>query len=298
MDFQKLPNLFIIGAAKAGTTSLFNILGNHSQIFGSEVKETGFFNMDERFQKGVDWYQETFFRDASKYPIRMEATPAYLIWSEKTARRIRETYTQQHSVKFIAIFRDPVQRAYSHYWHHFRLGIETLSFEDAILAEKDRLVQHWDELYQTGHGKYGYFRAGCYASCLKPFLQQFDMDHFFFMLQDDLAPEKFRNSILRLLLFLGVDETEQLLLQKLNVAALPRKRWFTNFYWQLKKTLLKPIYRTSVPKKLREEIYTFLFPPFRYPQMDKDLERQLRHNYYDEIKELEHIINRDLSKWL
>lgn len=296
LDLNKLPNFFILGAAKAGTTSLFNILESHPQIYGSSVKETGFFNNDERYCRGMSWYQETFFNDAEGYPIRMEATPAYLTWSEKTAKRLKDEYPVR-SVKFALIFRDPVQRAYSHYWHRVRLGHETLSFEDAIEAEPTRIKENYNELFQTGNGKFGYFRAGCYASRLKPFLTRFDKENFFFLLKEDLSPGNFQTIITDLQQFLGLESIENLAPQRLNRATLPRQRWFVNLYWKLKQTPLGRIYRKSLNESLRMAIHTKLFPPITYPPMETDFGRKLRLRYYDEIKELEEMIDRDLSPW-
>lgn len=297
MEFTAIPNFFIIGAAKAGTTSLFNILTNHSQVFGSAVKETNFFSNDDKFAQGYDWYQHSFFQNASTYPIRMEASPAYLTWSIKTAPRLQETY-KSSDVKFAVIFRDPVQRAYSHYWHRVRLGHEELSFENAIQTEQDRLNKNWDELYRTGNGKYGYFRAGCYASRLRPFLEHFDRSRFIFLLQDDLLPKNFPNSINQLLSFLKIDETENLTSERANEATLPRNRWLTKTYWALKRTFLKPLYRLWMPPQFRKVMRSYLFPSFKYPPMNADFERRLRSMYLEEVQQLGQIIDRDLSAWL
>lgn len=297
LDQNKLPNFFILGAAKAGTTSLFDILVKHQQIFGSPVKEIGFFNNDERYNKGISWYQETFFNDAQSYPIRMEATPAYLTWSEKTAKRLRDDYPIR-SVKFALIFRDPVQRAYSHYWHRVRLGHETLSFEDAMQEESSRLAENHDDLYRTGNGKFGYFRAGCYGSRLKPFIENFDKENFFFLLQEDLSADNFQSIITSLQQFLGVDEIENLTSQRANQASLPRKRCFVSLYRELKHTVLGRMYRERLNESFRMAIHSYLFPPISNPPIDIDFARKLRLRFFDEIKELEQMIDRDLSAWL
>jgi hypothetical protein len=296
-EVNKLPNFFILGAAKSGTTSLFNILASHSQIFASPKKETGFFNNDERYSRGISWYQETYFNEAQGYPIRMEATPAYLTWSKKTAKRLKDEYPVR-PVKFALVFRDPVQRAYSHYWHRVRLGHETLSFEDAIKQEPTRLAENYDELYRTGDGKFGYFRAGCYASRLKPFFEQFDKKNFFFLLQDDFSSEHFPKIITDLQRFLWLETIEILIPQRANPASLPRKRWLADLYRRLKRTYLSRVYREKIDKSLRATIYSYLFPPITYPPMSKDMEKRLRSRYFDEIKALEQIIDRDLSAWL
>ena len=296
LDLSKLPNFFIIGAPKAGTTSLFNILETHPQVFGSNVKETGYFSKDDRYNKGLLWYQEAFFQDSQGFSVRMEATPTYLTWSEKTAKRIHDDYPVPN-VKFAVIFRDPVQRAYSHYWHRVRLGQEPLSFEEAIRAESGRIADNYDELYRTGNGKYGYFRAGCYASRLKPFLEQFDKERFFFMLQEDLSPANFEKSIAKLQQFLGLEISTNLAVQKSNQATLPRKNWAVNVYWTLKRTFLSRIYRKSLGGDLRQSIHTLLFPPSAYPPLDEKFAKILRQSFAEETKELAQLIQRDLSAW-
>jgi hypothetical protein len=227
----------------------------------------------------------------------MEATPAYLTWSEKTSKRLKDEYPVR-SLKFALIFRDPVQRAYSHYWHRVRLGHETLSFEDAIEQEPTRLAENYNELYRTGNGKFGYIRAGCYASRLKPFFEQFDKKNFFFLLQEDLSSEYFPTIIADLQRFLGLEMIEKLTAQQANPATLPRKRWTAKLYWRLKRTFLSHVYREKIGKSLRTAIYSYLFPPTTYPPLSADLAKILRARYSDEIQELEQMIDRDLSAWL
>lgn len=296
-DVRLLPNFFIIGAPKAGTTSIFNSLTAHPQVFPSPVKEPGFFNHDGRYQRGLDWYAHTYFSESAAYPIRMEATPAYLTWSDKTAPRIA-ALEDPRSIKFCAIFRDPVARAYSHYWHRVRLGHEKLTFQEAIAAEERRLASHWAELSTDGDGRYGYFRAGCYASRLAPFLRQFEPDQFFFFLQEDLAPDRFPAASQRLLDFLQLDTGYPLAIGKDNPAVLPRARWLAALYKFLKGTPLAGVYRRTVSKSDRQSIHQNIFKPAQYPPMDPALENDLRSRYREEIRALEQIIHRDLSHWL
>lgn len=296
IDFTLLPNFFIIGAAKSGTTSLFNTLEQHPDIYGSQVKEIGFFNNDERFALGLDWYQNNYFSTAAGCRVRMEASPAYLTWSEKVAPRIQKSY-QEHPIKFAVIFRDPVERAYSHYWHRVRLGHEELSFPEAIAREEERLKNNWDALYRAGDGKFGYFRAGCYVTRLRPYLDVFPKEQFIFLLQEDLSRARFTSTSMNVLHFLGVSETISLSPDRSNVATKERARSVTKLYWTLKKTFLKAFYRANVPSPVRKRIHNFLFPPSEYPAMDEEIALSLRMRYVDEIRKLEEIIGRDLSSW-
>ena len=138
IDFSLLPNFFLIGAAKAGTTTLHDVLRQHPQIFCSQVKETGFFITEDRWSKGVEWYQQTHFSRAAGYPKRSESTAVYLLFSEVVAPRIHDIYGK-HPLQFLAILRDPVKRAYSHYWQRIHTGLETLPFEEALEKEEQRL---------------------------------------------------------------------------------------------------------------------------------------------------------------
>ena len=297
LDQRSLPNFFIIGAPKAGTTSLFNILGKFPEVFPAAVKETRFFTKDENYRKGLTWYQQTFFDGAAAYPIRMEATPTYLTWSEKAALRINEDYPIR-DLKFAVIFRDPVQRAYSHYWHRVRQGKDDLSFEEAINTEPERLAANYDYLYQNGESRYGYFRAGCYASRLKPYLDRFKREQFIFLLTEDLASEAYPSTITRLKNFLGLSGNQTPALEKANPATSTRWRWMKSPYSRLKRSFLGKLYLSTINESLRNRIHYYMFPPAVNPPINPDFAHQIRARYYEEIKALELIIDRDLSMWI
>ena len=185
MNFTKLPNFFLIGAAKAGTTSLYDILKQHPQVYLPFQKEPMFFSNDNNFNRGMEWYSHTFFQQAAGYPARGEATPHYLYWSDKVAPRIRQIY-EMNEIKFVVILRDPVKRAYSWYWNMVKEGMEELTFELAIKEEDHRLKDNQNTLQKTGAMTYGYIKGGCYSTALQPFLDNFPRQDFIFILQEDL----------------------------------------------------------------------------------------------------------------
>ena len=100
---MSLPSFLIIGAMKAGTTSLHNYLSMHPEIFMSKNKELNFFNTSLNWSKGVEWYSEQF--DAA-YHVRGETSPNYSKW-EGTAKRVHSVLP---NIKLIYVLRDPVQR--------------------------------------------------------------------------------------------------------------------------------------------------------------------------------------------
>lgn len=109
-----LPNLLVIGAMKAGTTSFHEMLNQHPEIFMSDVKEINFFSDDLLWEKGLDWYQ-LHFREASQFKVRGESSVNY---SKKhrfknVPERINEVL--KRDLKLIYILRDPVDRFRSNF---------------------------------------------------------------------------------------------------------------------------------------------------------------------------------------
>lgn len=291
-------NALIIGAAKAGTTSLFSTLAEHPQVCPASVKETRFFSDDARFARGMAWYRREYFGHAAGQPVWLDASPAYLTWSDKVAPRVAAAAAAgELAPRFIAILRDPVRRAYSHYCHRVRLGHETLSFEEAIDREEERLRAAWDELSTHGNGRYGYLRASCYATRLRPWVEAFDRQQFCFLLQEDLAPPVVAETLQRVLAFLRIDP---IAMPALHVNAPTRARLpgLTPIYWGLKRTSLQRLYVGLVPRRWRTAILEAMFPPASYPPLAADVERRLRERLAGEVRACAAMIDRDLSHWL
>ncbi|MGH2726565.1 MAG: sulfotransferase domain-containing protein, partial [Actinomycetota bacterium] len=120
---SQLPNFLILGAMKAGTTSLAYWLGEHPDVFLAPGKELFFFNVPQRWELGVDWYRSQFAGSEGKI-ARGEATPGYL-GHPQAAERIAATLPD---VRLIALLRHPADRAYSQYWHNRATGTETRTF--------------------------------------------------------------------------------------------------------------------------------------------------------------------------
>src|SRR5215216_7751234 len=132
---RPLPDFLVLGAQKAGTTALYAYLRRHPQIAGPSWKEVSFF--DRHYARGESWYRGNFpsrpatwlaRRRAGAEPIVGEASPGYLFHPHAPQR----VATLLPNVRLIALLRDPVDRALSHYHHELALGRESLSFEEAI----------------------------------------------------------------------------------------------------------------------------------------------------------------------
>ncbi len=138
-----LPNFLVIGVEKGGTTWLHAQLKKHPDIFVPATKEVHFFNrynsnFKERnhFELGLKWYQD-FFADYNNEKAVGEITPMYICDTEAPAR-IKATLP---NVKIIAMLRNPVNRAYSHYWMAKNKGHITGSFNEIINRCEPKIIE-------------------------------------------------------------------------------------------------------------------------------------------------------------
>jgi hypothetical protein len=177
-SLRTLPGFMIIGAQKGGTTSLYRLLEKHPGILPAARKEIHFFdNVNHNFRFGINWYRAHFPTQIkqsytrwirSQNTLTGEATPYYLFHPLAPERVFHAT----SKVKLIALLREPVARAYSHYQHNVRKGLERLTFEQAIALEEQRLKRdverlHVDERYFSyNHMHYSYISRGLYLQQL------------------------------------------------------------------------------------------------------------------------------------
>jgi hypothetical protein len=127
----RLPQLLVLGAPKAGTTSLARWLDDHPDVAVTPKKELNFFSYDGVWTLGLDWYRAQFPGDAST--VAVDASPSYLSAPEAPAR-IRQTIPD---ARLIAILRDPVDRTYAHYHWLLSWEAESRRFEEVIRTELD-----------------------------------------------------------------------------------------------------------------------------------------------------------------
>lgn len=294
-DQLTLPNLFILGAAKAGTTALFDLFYQVPEVYLPFSKEPFFFNNDEHYEHGLEWYSQTFYPDTASYQYRCDATPHYLYWSEKVAIRMKRAYSS--APRMIVIMRDPVARAYSWYWNMVREGKETLSFEQALQAEEKRLSEQYPEFSRLGSMACGYVRGSRYAAQIKPFLEVFPRENFFYILSNDLR-DRPDQTVDNLFDFLGLPP-RQLRLRGKNLASLPRSMALQR--WLRKKTtwrdMLKPLLPIQVRFAVKERIIRLNQRTTQYPEMNPETASRLRAVFTPDILALEQIIDRDLSAW-
>jgi hypothetical protein len=184
---RPLPDFLILGAQKAGTTALYAYLRWHPQITGPSFKEVSFF--DRHYVRGERWYR-------AHLPIRRsglvgEASPSYLfhpLAPERVAGMLPRA-------RLIALLRNPIDRAFSHYQHEVALGREQLSFEDALAHEDERMEGELERMvrdpayFSHAWWNYTYAARGRYAEQLERWLAAFPRGQLLVLFTEELATD-------------------------------------------------------------------------------------------------------------
>ncbi len=287
-----MPNFLIIGAMKAGTTSLYSYLKQHPEIFMSPVKEPGYFSFGdsepfEEFKKlspeiicSYREYQK-LFQQARKEKAIGEATTAYMD-CPRAHVRIKEFLP---NVKLIAVLRDPADRAHSHFMFNKKRFVEDSLTLETVLKQ--------NRVIEGRNYRYNYLGKGFYFKQLSTYLELFEKDQIKILLFDDLENDPMK--LLReIFTFLEVDETfEPDISIKYNVSGVWRNGAI--------ETLLKRFHalRLIAEKKLSPKLVTPLGKIIMKPQKSSPVLRQKLINHYrQDILQLQNLIQRDLSHWL
>ncbi|GAB64080.1 MAG: hypothetical protein DWB56_04430 [Candidatus Jettenia sp.] len=221
----KLPTFFVVGVQKAGTTTLHDWLIQQSEVCLPRLKETHFFSRKDIYNRGLNWYLNQFPKYKDNVIVG-EVDPDYIFY-EEAPLRIRELV---ESPKFIFIFRNPIDRAYSHYLMSFSRGYETLSFKEALIVEASRCEQA-NKLYMPHHS---YIARGMYCTQVNRYRKFFPTSAFLFIKFDDLFGE---NSCIdtydKICKFIGINSFSRMVnfKKRQNQASKPRSITLRNFIY-------------------------------------------------------------------
>lgn len=306
MGSVKEPNFFIVGAAKAGTTSLWQYLRQHPDVFMPQndlEKEPTYFS-----ELTPPW--ATQFRDWSTYlklfePAKTqraigEASVAYL-FSSDAADRIADRYP---GARIIIALRHPAERAYSHYKFMCELGFEWLTpFESALAAEEPRsldvALKQRDPYWFYG---YQYFGVGLYAAQIERFTRRFSKEQIQLVFFNELnkRPAETTRAVFE---FLGVDPGFVPDFKVHNVSYNPlsvRAQYWLGQHWNL-----HPVRPQVPPGRLIDKtviplafIANLWFGKLRKTMLDRGTRRRMVERYRDDILRTSDLIGRSLDGWL
>ncbi|GJQ57456.1 MAG: hypothetical protein D8M57_15535 [Candidatus Scalindua sp. AMX11] len=255
-----LPNFIIPGTIKGGTKALISYLTQHPDIFVFP-REIYFFN--NNYDKGTAWYEHKFDQRINERAVG-EKTPGYMLYPE-CAKRIFDTIPD---VKLIFLLRNPVNRTYSSYWmrRRKRKVPNNASFEKELSRRKD------------------YLTHGLYADQISHYLEFFRKEQMMFVISEELHTNT--KVVLRdICSFIGVaPDFEFGPISKDVVGRVPKNYFLTRIIKKMPESGLK----SSLMKKLNTAE--------RYPPMDSKTKEKLQGFFREPNKQLENIIERDLSE--
>jgi hypothetical protein len=320
-----LPNFFVIGAPRSGTTSLYEYLDAHPEVFMSTVKEPDFFihpslavahplggtapadlEADaarvEELAKHLQTYR-ALFAGASGEPRIGEASAIYL--GNPIAPWHLRGYVPD--AKLIAVLRNPTERAFSHLVHAKRIyaehgqasaiGAEGMSVDDAFAAAVDTALRDgpFDE---TTSDPEVWVQSGFYHLHLTRFLSHFPADQLKVFLFEDLV-QRPREVMREIYGFLGIDDTFELpTTEAFNASVVPRSQRLFSFF-TTKNSLMRKA-KAMAPTKVRAAALRTrnrLLGAGK-PPLDPGLGSKLDAIYREDILALQDHLGRDLSGWL
>lgn len=286
-----LPNFLVIGAQKAGTTSLFEYIRTHPDIYLPPDKETAFFYHDYYYEKGLSFYEERFFKGWEGQKAVGDISPHYL-YHPFCRDRIRKC---MKNLKFIIILRNPVDRAYSNYWMEVKRGNETLSFKDAIEKESERI-----KIGLFEKDTFSYVHRGLYYDQIKEYMDWFPESEFLILLTDDLKNDRAKTlKIIYRFLVVNTEVNLPNIQKEFHTASKIRWIWLHELlktqHWS--RSLIKDL----MPFKLRQNLRSFLYQcnikSFTPPPMDDVVRQHLRELFSESNEKLVKLMGKDLSHW-
>ena len=255
---------------RSGTSTLARWLGEHPQVYIAPGKELHYF--DRNFDQGLDWYRSLFAAAESEIQLG-EATPNYL--HETVAiDRMAATLPGAH---LLVSLRNPVDRAYSHYWHNRSRDKEPLSFEKALAAEPARTASD-----ETNRAFFSYGSRGHYLEQILEVLRHFSRDALHIEIAEEMQADP-PSALKRIYRFLGVDDgfVPSMLEDKVNAYVEFRSVGLRNATKRLPRVLARPLNRLNA--RTNQE----------YPPMDPGTRRQLEARYEADNRRLRHFLGRD-----
>ena len=276
-------NTFIVGAPKAGTTSLHHYLNQHTDVSMSSVKEPNFFSSKEveslfYNSKCIDDsndYHKLFSKEQRQ--IRGEASVSYLFY-ENVPKRI---YDYNSEAKIIIMLREPIERAFSHYLMDCRLGFCSEKLED-IIANPQSYPQYFQQ----------YLELGNYYSQIKRYQDIFGKEQLLVIFYEDFKTNT-ETVMNRVFSFLEIEQ------QEIDLS-------IKNPFLSTSNTLISKLYKFNIirkgvkiimPERLLSLIRSKYFSAKSKPMLSKAIEQQLKVFYKSDVFQLEKLLNTDLAKW-
>jgi len=286
-----LPNLFLLGAPKAATTSLAQVLSTHPEVSLPAIKEPDFFSWDDEYRKGLAYFERTHFQGLDTR-VRLDASVTYLASPDAAARISADLEPSHH--RFIIVLRDPVDRTYSNYWECRSAGFERSTFEESIRDDEKRSGKFWAGRYPQSH-----LVASRYGTNFSRWLDVFHRDSFLILRFEDLK-DRTHQSLRRIYEFAQVDP-------ELGLDEIPLSNQAANPRWsavslvsrtpESVKVLARKILGQNLIHSTVGALDSVSISNRDVPPMDPETRAHLRQLLRSEVLLAENLTGIDLSDW-
>ena len=284
-------DFFIVGAPKAGTTSLYHYLSEHPQVEMSSQKEPDYFSDKAIHQQGM-YYGKNRVNTLDKYEslfvqkegvVYGEGSVSYLFY-DNVAEDIKK---YNPNAKIIIMLRNPIERAFSHYLMDYRLGLVSDSFENIITKKSKHKNAHL--FYQQ------YIEVSKYANQIQRYLDFFEKENILFIDYEDLK-NNVSKTVDQVYDFLNIStEFAADINTKYNTFTMPKNKGIRFIYSFV---FLRKILTFFLPIYLVKNIRAFLFKADKKPELLKETSSQLSIIFNNDIKKLDEVLGKNYSKWI
>jgi hypothetical protein len=293
---QVWPNFFIVGAAKAGTTSLYHYLKEVPGVFMSKVKEPYYFspNYIRRYTGEMVTDKEEYlrlFKNASGCIAIGEASPSYL-WDPNSPKLIHQSIPD---ARIIILLRDPIERAYSHYLMKVRFGTgdkRSSSFYQDLMRNYKNPERKANDMSQL------YVEFSMYYEQVKRYFDEFGRQQLKVIIYEEFIqrPEETVNDVLA---FLGLNYTVTAIKEQYNTHSVPRSPispWvYSFFHWLRARGIKTSKLTTLLPPTLTALLEeNLLFKRTQKPKIEPEAFKFLQDIYYEDVVRLESLLGRSL----
>lgn len=292
-----IPNLFIVGAPRAGTTTIYNWLNMHPQVNMSKIKEPAYFthfknitwggprseNLNKQFKFTKEEYLSLF--ENGKYKYWGEASSDYL-WTKESSTNIY-TFTKKYncSPKIIISLRNPVERAYSEYIFNRMRGVEDLSFEDAIKEEKIRMQKKFNPLFY-------HVARGLYYEGVKRFIDTFGKENVLILEFNEIISNSYK-TYSNICEFLQIEPHPINTNLVHNRSGIIRSNYFQKYV--IGNSFFARYINRFIPTSLKTQVKNWNLK--KYPKLSESDKARLFLFFKEDIEKLESLLSKSLNSF-
>lgn len=292
MQQVNLPNFLIVGAMKAGTTSMYEILRQHSQIAMSSIKEVHFFDIEDNYKLGLPFYQ-TFFKKSNNTLAVGEATPIYIFMPEVPSRIIKLLGDQ---TKIIILLRNPADRAISHY----KMNVQRRIAQDPLLVSLKKNLRRINNNQPSGQEE-NFIERGLYYSQLKRYFDLFPAENIKVILFEKEFLKQRRKTINDLFDFLNVPRENVSVNVQLMQTTVPIVNGLDKILNtahpinQFAKKIIPSKHVRNAIKQISNKLNNKKVT--KIDNADEIKKWLIKDVFYEDIKKTEELLDLDLSDW-